>query len=704
MSAKIDYATLNPATGCPDPLGATVLAEGVNFSVFSKYAEAVELLLFAGACDARPAAVIPLDPVANRTNYYWHILVPKLGHGQVYAWRVAGPDSPAEGHRFAADKVLLDPYGKGVTGLEIYDRQAARIRGDNCARAMRSVVIDSAAYDWDCDRPLPRPEGREVIYEMHLAGFTKSPSSGLDESIRGTYAGVIQKIPYLVELGVTAVEFLPVHQFDPQDAPEGRLNYWGYSSVSWFAPHCGYSSDRGPTGPVREFRDMVKALHRAGLRVILDVVYNHTAEGGADGPTLSWRGFENHAYYLLQEDRSRYADFTGCGNTINANHSIVRRQILDSLDYWVREMHVDGFRFDLASVLSRGEDGTPLKNAPILWAIESDPILAGTRLIAEAWDAAGLYQVGSFTGGRFAEWNGPFRDDVRRFLRGDTGTIERLMARLVGSPDLFSEVDDSPSHSVNYVTCHDGFCLADLVAYEQKQNLDNGEQNRDGSNNNLSWNCGVEGPTDIPDIQQLRRQQVRNFLSILFLSHGEPLLLMGDELGHTRRGNNNPWCQDNDLNWLNWQLAGDDNNLLKYTRQLVEFTSQLQILQENRFWKATSPTATGDISWHGAKTGEPDWSPESRAIAYSLEHQGGAERLHVVLNSHSEDSEFELPALPRGERWLRIIDTSREAPETFRHPTIAPPIDGKTIAAPAHSVVVLLADSHNMLSINQKDH
>ena len=678
-----------PQTGIPTPLGATVLSAGVNFAVFSKYAEAVQLLLFDRPADAAPSHVIDLDPGVNRTNYYWHVFVPHLGPGQTYAWRVQGPSRPGDGHRFDGKKVLLDPYGLAVVGQDIYDRQAARRPGDNCAHALRSVVVDTAAYDWEDDRPLLPPRGREVIYEMHVAAFTAHPSSGVTEHLRGTFAGLIEKIDYLKELGVTAVELLPVHHFDPQDAPTGLTNYWGYSNVSWFAPHAPFSSDRSPTGPVDEFRNMVKALHQAGIRVILDVVYNHTAEGGADGPVISWRGFENSAYYMLEKDRSLFADYTGCGNTVNTNHSIVRRLIQDSLGHWVRKMHIDGFRFDLAAVLARGENGEPMAHPPVLWAIDSDPSLAGTRMIAEAWDVGGLNMVGSFTGERFDVWNGPYRDAVRRFLRGDENTIETLMARIVGSPDLFSKPKDRPFVSVNFVTCHDGFSLHDLVSYRQKYNDANREQAQDGSDDNLSWNCGTEGPTDDPNITALRARQVRNYLCLLMLSHGTPMLWMGDEYGHTRQGNNNPWCQDNELNWFDWDPVNRNAGLVRFTRELIRFTESVEILQTNRFWSATSSDHQGDISWHGTQPGRADWTPSSRVLAFTLEQPATGRHVHTMLNAGDRDLEFGLPTAPAGMGWVQVIDTSRPSPEDIRNQKDTPPVDTAEIMVPAHSITVL---------------
>ena len=421
-------------TGHSSPLGATVVDGGVNFSLFSRSATGVELLLFDQQDDARPARVMRLDPAANRTYHYWHVCVPGVQPGQIYGYRVAGPSDPAHGMRFDPDKILLDPYGRGVVVPKGYSRDAACQAGDNAATAMKSVVVDVHAYDWEGDTPLQRPASRTIVYEMHVRGFTRHPSSGVAEQARGTFAGLIEKIPYLQQLGVTAVELLPVFQFDAQDAPPGKVNYWGYAPVSFFAPHQAYSSRQDVLGSVDEFRDMVKALHRAGIEVILDVVFNHTAEGNQQGPTLSFRGVDNSTYYILEHDGARYANYTGTGNTLNANHPIVRRLIVDSLRYWVEAMHVDGFRFDLASILARDASGQPLPNPPVLWDIESDPMLAGTKLIAEAWDAAGLYQVGSFIGDSWKEWNGRFRDDVRSFFRGEEGAVGRLADRLAGQP------------------------------------------------------------------------------------------------------------------------------------------------------------------------------------------------------------------------------------------------------------------------------
>ncbi|MGO9516490.1 MAG: glycogen debranching protein, partial [Candidatus Korobacteraceae bacterium] len=468
MAHTTIHYTVTP--GRSSPLGATIVDGGVNFSVFSRNAAAIELLLFEQEDDPRPSHAIPLDPVISRSYHYWHALVPEIQPGQLYGYRARGQFDPASGARFDADKVLLDPYGRGVVVPQNYSHKAARHPGDNCATAMKSVVVDPSAYDWEGDTPLRRPSSRTIIYEMHVRGFTLHPSSGLKEHLRGTYAGLIGKIPYLKQLGVTAVELLPVFQFDPQDCPPGKVNYWGYAPVSFFAPHQAYSSRRDRLGPVDEFRDRVKALHRKGLEVILDVVFNHTAEGDHTGPTLSLRGLDNSIYYLLEPDQAHYANFSGTGNTLNANHPIVRRLIVDSLRYWVETMHVDGFRFDLASILSRDPSGQVMPNPPVLWDIESDPVLAGTKLIAEAWDAAGLYQVGNFIGDRWKEWNGRFRDDVRSFFLGEDGSVARLADRFIGSPEIYGHKEREAEQSVNFVTCHDGFTLNDLVSYDQKHN------------------------------------------------------------------------------------------------------------------------------------------------------------------------------------------------------------------------------------------
>ncbi len=679
------------STGRSAPLGATVCPGGVNFSVFSRGASGVELLLFDGEDDARPTRVIPIDPAANRTYHYWHVFVSGLGPGQMYGYRVHGGWDPANGMRFDPTKVLLDPYGRGVVVPKNYSRDAARRETDDAATAMKSVVADVSAYDWEGDAPLQRPSSRTIVYEMHVRGFTRHPSSGVSERTRGTYAGVIEKIPYLQQLGITAVELLPVFQFDAQDAPPGRVNYWGYAPISFFAPHQGYSSRQDPLGPVDEFRDMVKALHRAGIEVILDVVFNHTAEGDHRGPTLSFRGLDNPTYYILEEDRSRYANYSGTGNTLNANHPIVRRMIVDSLRYWVETMHVDGFRFDLASILSRGPSGEVIPNPPVLWDIESDPALAGTKLIAEAWDAAGLYQVGTFTGDSWKEWNGRFRDDVRSFLRGEEGSIEGFVDRLLGSPSLYGHKQREPEQSVNFVTSHDGFTLNDLVSYDGKHNEANGEGNRDGADDNRSWNCGAEGPTEDPAIDRTR--QVKNFFTVTMLSAGMPMMVMGDEVRRTQGGNNNAYCQDNETSWFDWTLLSKRADvhrlvsLLNARRVLRDVEPERQRVALNQLIRQA------DISWHGVRLHEPDWRRSSHSVAFTARFTKEEVFLHFILNAYWEPLEFELPLVANGGRhpWRRWIDTFLDSPDDIVDWERAPSVPGHGYRAEPRSVVVLLA-------------
>jgi glycogen operon protein len=675
------------------PIGATAVDGGVNFSVFSRNATAVDLLFFDREDDARPARTIHLDPATNLTYHYWHAFVPGVQPGQIYGYRVQGPFAPANGMRFDNTKILLDPYGRGLVVPRNYGREAARQSGDNCATAMKSVVVDPSAYNWEGDTPLKHPSSRTMIYEMHVRGFTRHPSSGLGENLRGTYAGLIQKIPYLKELGVTAVELLPVFQFDPQDCPHGKVNYWGYAPVSFFTPHHAYSSRRDLLGPVDEFRDMVKALHRAGIEIILDVVFNHTTEGDQNGPTLSLRGLDNSIYYILESDRARYTNYSGTGNTLNANHPIVRRMILDSLRYWVQEMHVDGFRFDLASILARAPSGQVLPNPPVLWDIESDPVLAGTKLIAEAWDAAGLYQVGSFVGDSWKEWNGRFRDDVRSFFRGEDGSVPRLADRLVGSPEIYGHKEREAEASVNFVTCHDGFTLNDLVSYDQKHNEANGENNRDGSEDNRSWNCGVEGPGSDPAVETLRNRQVKNFLAITVLSLGMPMLLMGDEVRRSQGGNNNAYCQDNEASWFDWTLVEKHADLQRFVKLLLARRSLRSTSWERHRVSLNQLLRGATKAWHGTRLNQPDWTNQSHSLALSASVWKEKLFFHLILNGYWEPLEFELPdeTQAHGNPWRRWIDTSLESPEDIVDWPTAPTASGRTYRVGPRSVVVLMA-------------
>ena len=671
------------------PLGATVADGGVNFSLFSRTATGVELLLFDGADDALPSRVVRLDPVTNRTYYYWHVFLPSMRPGQIYGYRVEGPLDHARGLRFDSAKVLLDPYGRGVAVPANYSREAARREGDNTAISMKSVVVDPDAYDWEGDEPLSQPSSRTIIYEMHVRGFTRHPSSGVGEKTRGTYAGLIEKIPYLQALGITAVELLPVFQFDAQDCPLGRTNYWGYAPISFFAPHQAYSSRQDPLGPVDEFRDMVKALHRAGIEVILDVVFNHTAEGDQRGPALSFRGIDNPTYYILEEGGSRYANYTGCGNTVNANHPIVRRMIVDSLRYWVKEMHVDGFRFDLASILSRDASGHPLPNPPVLWDIESEPALAGTKLLAEAWDAAGLYQVGSFVGDAWKEWNGRFRDDVRDFFRGEPGSLRKMADRLVGSPEVYGHKQREAEQSVNFVTCHDGFTLNDLVSYNEKHNEANGEDNRDGANDNRSWNCGVEGPTNDPAAEKLRNRQVKNYLTVTLMSLGMPMILMGDEVRHTQGGNNNAYCQDNEISWFDWTRLTKHADVHRFVSLLNARRLLRDAEHERQRVSLTRMLQEANKAWHGVKLHQPDWADSSRSVALGAEVRNEGLRFHLILNAYWEPLEFQLPMLEGGSSWQRWIDTALDSPNDIVPWQAAPAVAGCTYQVEARSVAML---------------
>ena len=668
------------------PLGATPIPGGVNFSLYSRHATAVDLCFFERVDDGRPSAVLQLNPATQRTRDFWHTFVPGIEPAQLYGYRVAGPFDPERGMRFDGTKLLLDPYGRGVAVPPGYNRQAARLNGDRCEAAMKSVIVDPSTYDWEGDAPLRTPAARTIVYEMHVGGFTRHPSSGVAEAARGTYRGLCEKIPYLQALGITAVELLPIFQFDAQDAPPGLLNYWGYSPVSFFAPHQGYSSRQDPLGPIDEFRDMVKALHRAGIEVILDVVFNHTTEGDHRGPTLSLRGIDNPTYYILEPDRSRYADYTGTGNTLNANQPIVRRMVLDSLRYWVQEMHVDGFRFDLAAILSRDPSGRPMPNPPVLADIESDPVLAGTKLMAEAWDAAGLYQVGNFGGDGWKEWNGKFRDDVRDFFRAAPRSVVRIADRLFGSPEMYAHKQREAEQSVNFVTCHDGFTLNDLVSHERKHNEANREGNRDGTDDNRSWNGGVEGPTDDPEIERLRNRQVKNFLTVTVLSIGLPMLLMGDEVRRTQRGNNNAYCLDDETSWFDWTL-------LEKHADVRRFVSMLNQRWPTRVARLLPLTLTellrgANRTWHGVKLDRPDWSDDSHTLAFSAEVAPARLRLHMILNAYWEPLEFELPPLAP---WRRRIDTSLDSPNDIVDWAVAPKVPGGVYRAEARSVVLLFA-------------
>jgi glycogen operon protein len=673
------------APGTAHPLGATVTVAGVNFAVFSQHATAVELLLFAGPEAPEPVQTIALSPVTNRSFHFWHVEVVGARPGLTYAWRVDGPSGTAEGHRFDRDKVLVDPYARAIS-TALWDRGAACRPGDNVASSLRAIVTDPSAYDWEGDRPLRRPMAESVIYEMHVGGFTRGDGAGV--TAPGTFRGMIEKIPYLKSLGVTAVELMPVFQFDDSEAREveGRrlTNYWGYSTMGYFAPHAGYCERPGAGAHLDEFRDMVKALHKAGIEVILDVVYNHTDEGNHMGPVYGLKGFDNSVYYYLSpEQKQFYFDYSGCGNTLNCNHPVVSKLILDSLKFWAEEMHVDGFRFDEGSVLSRGLDGAPMQFPPVLWNIELDDGLAGAKLIAEAWDAAGLYQVGHFPGFRWGEWNGVFRDTLRRFVKGEAGLTGDLADRIAGSAALYQRSGHSPVNSVNFVTAHDGFTLNDLVSFSAKHN-------RDGVDDNLSWNCGAEGPTDDAGIDGLRERQIRNLATLMMVAQGVPMLVMGDEVRRSQQGNNNAWCQDNPIGWFDWPLVEKNKGLLRFWQQLIAFRRAQPTIHRSRFFTgAVNPRGLADVTWHGVDLATPDWHDgQARALGFTLGGEGDAADIHVMANMFWEPLDMAVPAVP-GRRWGRVIDTARPAPDDI----LARPKAVKADRYPVQgrSVVVLIA-------------
>ncbi len=639
--------------GKSNPLGATLYDEGVNFCVFSPEAQNIVLLLFSDAEDETPVE-IKLDPKKNKTYYYWHIFVEGLKKNQLYGYRVEGIFEESRGRRFDFSKVLTDPYGKAVVGK--YDRGIASTYGkDNIKACLKSAVIENT-FDWQGVQFPDNPQATSVIYEMHVGGFTKHVSSGVADDKKGTFAGVIEKIPYLKSLGITAVELLPVFAFDEQDASIGKTNYWGYSPINFFALHPSFCQSDEPQEMVNEFKTMVRELHKAGIEVILDVVYNHTAETGYDGPTYNLRGFSNYSYYILDE-KGQNKDYSGCGNTLNANHSVVRRMIYNSLEYWVEEMQVDGFRFDLASILSRDEDGNPMYNPPVLWSIESNPILANTKLIAEPWDAAGLYQVSNFSGDRWAVWNADYRDDIRKFVKSDSGIVSKLASRLLGSQDIFKGRYHQfvPDRSIHFITCHDGFTLNDLVSYNHKHNIENGENNQDGNNQNESWNCGIEGETKNKEIEQLRNQQIKNFLTLLFLSQGTPMLLMGDEVRRTQGGNNNAYCQDNEISWFDWSFVEKNKEILEFTKQIISISKNYKVFNAEEYINAEKKEDRPYIIWHGQENNQPDWSVESRSLVCEIVNPVSKNRFFMIFNALWEDLTF---ALPKESKWKRLIDTS----------------------------------------------
>ena len=679
--------------GVPFPLGATWLEDehAYNFALYSKHAHSITLLLYTQSNLVDPVLTHRFDYLKNKSGRIWHCRIPVAltGGASYYAYRVAGPapNGRFEWHWFDGDKILLDPYAKSVFFPPAFDQLAAVRPGSNAGRAPLGVLAgDSEAFEWQGDRR-PRHEADTIIYELHVKGFTKNPNSGVERKTRGTYAGVVEKIPYLKDLGVTVVELMPVLQYDPADG-----NYWGYGPLNFFAPHDGYLSAHSFESQHDEFREMVKALHDADIEVVLDVVYNHTAEGNHTGPVYSFKGIDNSTYYLMADrPAAPYENLSGTGNTLNCANRYVRKMIMDSIRHWTNEMHVDGFRFDLASVFTRNPDGSVnVTDAPLLSDMASDPDLAHLRLIAEPWDAAGVYQLGrAFPGIMTCQWNGRFRDDLRRFIRGDSGIVPALMRRLYGSDDLFP--DDLPNayhphQSVNYITSHDGFTLYDLVAYNQKHNWANGHGNTDGMDENYSWNCGWEGDEGVPlEVMKLRKRQVKNCCCLLLLANGTPMFRAGDEFMHTQAGNNNPYNQDNEVGWIDWSRLRANPDIFRFFKLMIAFRKAHPSLARSRFWRE-------DVHWYGVSR-STDLNYDSHSLALAV--QGATEDdndVYVMINAYWQELAFQIQE-GTGGQWRRVVDTGAESPFDFLGPGEATALESLRYSVAARSVVILVRDN-----------
>ena len=672
--------------GRVQPFGATVIYDdAINFSVFSKDAVSCELLLF-NTGEEEPFAVIPF-PDEFRIGNVFSMIVYGLNFERLeYAYRMDGPFDPANGLRFDRTKVLLDPYAKMVSGRNVWGR---RQEGEKNVRHRGMVIPED--YDWEGDKPLEIPLSDLVIYEAHVRSFTMDPSSGV--RFRGTYTGLTEKIPYLKELGVNAVELLPIFEFDEFENSRTvngttLYNYWGYSTVGFFAPKSGYAKSGAIGLAAEELKSAIKKFHRNGIEVILDVVFNHTAEGNEKGPYISFRGIDNRTYYLLTPD-GWYYNFSGCGNTMNCNNAVVRDFILDCLRYWVSVYHIDGFRFDLASILSRDAQGAPMASPPLLEALAHDPVLGKTKLIAEAWDAGGLYQVGSFPAwGRWSEWNGRYRDCVRRFIKSDGSCGPELLQRLQGSPDLYS--NRSAEAGINFITCHDGFTLNDLVSYNEKHNEGNGEDNRDGANDNHSWNCGAEGATDDPGINGLRARQVKNAAALLLLSRGVPMLLSGDEFRNSQGGNNNAYCQDNAISWLNWEDLAANRDTFEFFRTLIAFRKAHPVLRRKDFRTGFNSSGYPELSFHGPRAWNLDGSRSFLTFGFMYAETAadhGAEEdcfIYCGVNAYWEERTLELPVVPENMGWYLVAATQdTEYAEK--------PVAGPSVSLPPRSLALLIA-------------
>jgi len=660
--------------GAPLPLGTQETGRGVNFSIFSRYATRVRLELFDHPADSEPNRVIDMDSAQNRTGDVWHVWVDGISDGQLYAYRVDGPYEPEQGHRFNFNRLLLDPFAKAVSqappwnfasalGYDPKDpeQDLAMSKLDN-SNSMRKCVFVNEPFDWGQDQPPQHAWSKTVIYETHVRGFTIHPTSGVKHP--GTYRGLIEKIPYLKSLGVTAVELMPVQEFNESSLTRKNpqtnqllTNYWGYDPIVFCAPKGSYSSLEGLGQQTWEFKEMVRSFHEAGIEVILDVVFNHTAEGSELGPTLCFRGIDNRIFYTLASDKRYYENYAGTGNTINANHPVVRDHILASLRYWMIEMHIDGFRFDLASILDRDENGRLLANAPLLERIAEDPILRDIKIIAEAWDAAGGYEVGSFSKRRWAEWNGRYRDDIRRFWRGDNGMVGAFASRIAGSADIYTKSGKGPEASINYLTCHDGFTLNDLVSYRDKHNEANGENNCDGTNANYSDNYGAEGETKDAAIETVRKRQIKNFLLTLFVSRGVPMLLFGDEFRRKQNANNNAYCQDNESSWVNWTNLIRHQEIYRFAQGMIALRLAHPVLSKEQFY------TDSEIHWRCHQGGLPNWaSPEAKDLACII-YEDENDMLLLIFNASVNVVRYSLPPLRDGFGWHRLVDTSCETPK-----------------------------------------
>lgn len=695
------HAGLRLRAGKPYPFGATIVPGGVNFAVFSRHATAAWLVLFHRG-EPAPFAEIPFEP-EFRVGSVWTMKVFDVDFETIeYGYRMDGPFDPRSGHRFDCTRILLDPYAKLISGRNVWG-ELPDFSDSYPHRAQ--ILLDD--YDWGDDRPPSIPFEDLIIYEMHVRGFTRHESSGVRYP-PGTFAALREKIPYLRELGVNCVELMPVFEFDEFEydranpfTGERLMNYWGYSTLGFFAPKAGYAGTGKWGMQADEFKTLVKALHQSGIEVILDVAFNHTGEGNHKGHTLSFRGLDNKTYYMLSPD-GEYMNFSGTGNTLNCNNPVVRNLVLECLRYWVAEYHIDGFRFDLASILGRDPNGMPLTNPPLLEALAHDPILANVKLIAEAWDAGGLYQVGTFPAyDRWAEWNGKYRDTVRAFLRGDSGNVWEAAERIQGSPDMYGT--RGTRASINFITCHDGFSLMDLYSYNRKHNIANGEENFDGASDNYSWNAGVEGPTDDPGIIALRRQLVKNAAAVLLFSQGVPMITMGDEVGHTKGGNNNTYCHDGELNWLDWRLTESNADLLRFFRQMIAFRKAHSVLRRRNHFSHRDEVGSGypDISWHTTTAWQTDWSPFNRTLALMLCGKHGArggipnadqdDYVYIAMNVHWEAHTFQIPPLPPGLGWHKFADTAAPSPDDICVPGTEPLLrDQRSIDVVARSVVILV--------------